>query len=409
MELRVALDGKGRVLILDDDPIVGRSIAQLCEYLDIESVAVTDPTEFFRFVTDWNPTHIILDLVMPEMDGVQVLQQLARQSCRARITISSGVGNRVLDAARRSAVEHGLDIAGVLPKPFSVTALKEVLFSDPYGFAPALVADRPNNVDVPELTKEDIQNAIAERQFRLAYQPIIHCETKLLKGFEALVRWDHPTKGLIMPDRFIPMSENLGMIRQITDQVIEMALKWIGSLVNSSNLTISINISAKTLGDLQFVDVLEEKCKQARVSSDVVILEVTETAAMDDQLPALDMFTRLRMKGFHVSIDDFGIGNSSLALLARLPFSEIKIDRSFAMTSISSAESRAIIKSTVDLSHSLELSVVTEGVEDIETLDFLRDIGCDLAQGYYIARPMAGDAVADWMAERSEYSRHNLL
>jgi EAL domain-containing protein (putative c-di-GMP-specific phosphodiesterase class I) len=120
---------------------------------------------------------------------------------------------------------------------------------------------------------------------------------------------------------------------------------------------------------------------------------------MDDQLMALDMFTRLRMKGFRVSIDDFGIGNSSLGLLARLPFSEIKVDKSFAMTAVKSDESKAIIKSTVDLSHNLGLCVVTEGVEDRETLDFLQEVGCDYAQGYYIARPMAEAAVGQWIVQ----------
>jgi EAL domain-containing protein (putative c-di-GMP-specific phosphodiesterase class I) len=180
-------------------------------------------------------------------------------------------------------------------------------------------------------------------------------------------------------------------------------------LERTSGLSISVNISAKTLGDLKFVDLLEGKCRDTGISPEAVILEVTETAAMDDQLLALDMFTRLRMKGFQVSIDDFGIGNSSLALLARLPFSEIKVDRSFAMSATKSEESRAIIKSTVDLSHSLDLTVVTEGVEDRETLDFLQEIGCDLAQGYYIARPMPGDAVVEWMLQRRESTRHNML
>jgi len=399
---------KGRVLILDDELDVGRSIALLAEHFELESRAVTTPKAFFSTLVEWNPTHIILDLVMPEMDGVQVLQELAQLSCRARIAISSGVGNRVLNAAHRSGAEHGLDIASVLPKPFTVAALREFLLSSP--MAPAVkTVSRPNDRGGATITSEDLVAAIDEKHFRLVYQPKVHCTTRVVKGFEALIRWDHPIKGPVMPDQFIQLSENLDLIGPITSQVVDLAINWYSNLERTSGLSISVNISAKTLGDLKFVDLLEGKCRDTGISPEAVILEVTETAAMDDQLLALDMFTRLRMKCFQVSIDDFGIGNSSLALLARLPFSEIKVDRSFAMSATKSEESRAIIKSTVDLSHSLDLTVVTEGVEDRETLDFLQEIGCDLAQGYYIARPMPGDAVVEWMLQRRESTRHNML
>jgi len=383
-----------RLLILDDDPAIGRTIEIMAQMSGAQTLAVSNADEFFRAVTEWGATHIILDLIMPGMDGMEVLQRLARQRCRACLAISSGVGSRVLNAAQRSAQEHGLRISCVLPKPFEMAALNEFLSTkletDP-------VQDRLPKQAQEAVTQGDLNDAIAGRQFYMVYQPKIDCRSLRLQGFEALIRWRHPSKGLIMPDRFIPLAENLGLIGLITDQVVDLSLTWLSQFNGNSDVSVSINISAKTLGNAEFPDDLEVMCRHTGATPQQVILEITETAAMDDQLLALDMFTRLRMKGFNVSIDDFGIGNSSLALLARLPFSEIKVDRSFAMVARQSKDARAIIKSTVDLSHSLDLRVVTEGVEDVETLDFLREIGCDYAQGYYIARPIDGDKVTDWM------------
>jgi len=386
----------GRVLILDDDATIGRGISLLAEHLEVDAISVCHPNDFFATIDQWNPTHIILDLVMPEMDGVEVLQLLAGNGCVSRIAISSSMGQRILNATKQSAAEHGLDVVCVLPKPLTMKSLKEFLFS-PIDLSVATVAQ---NRSETVITKVDLLDAIARREFCLVFQPKIHCKTRDLVGFEVLVRWEHPSKGLIMPDHFIPLSERLGLIGLITDQIVEQALNWYARTAAVHGLSVSINVSAKTLGDIDFADWLDDMCQKAGIPNDVIVLEVTETAAVVNQLSALDMFTRLRLKGFQVSIDDFGIGNSSLAMLARLPFSEIKVDKSFAMKAGSNEECRAIIRSTVSLGHGLNLTVVAEGVEDEATLNFLSEIGCELAQGYHIARPMPGGSILDWMAQR---------
>ncbi|MDR3689277.1 MAG: EAL domain-containing protein [Fimbriimonas sp.] len=259
------------------------------------------------------------------------------------------------------------------------------------------------------MTKQDLEVAISEKQIRLVYQPKIECATGALTGFEALARWDHPELGLVMPDLFIPLAEQSGLIDAITDQVAGQALRWYGDTPAVQGLTLSINLSEKSLGNMELADRLKAKCAEAGISEGCVILEIAEQSAMDDQLLTLDMFAGLRMLGFRVSIDHFGLRETSTPLLARLPFSEIKIDKSIALADSRSFESQEYIKSKVDLGHRLGLSVVTEGVEDRETLEFLKKIGCDIAQGYYIACPMSGDLVTDWMYGRDEARMRRLL
>lgn len=388
---------KGRVLILDDDTDVGQTIAFVAEAAEMEAKAVTQPEEFFRLVNQWNPTHIVLDLIMPDMDGVEIMRHLSARQNDAHIIILSGVGNRVLDAARRTAAEKGLRIAAVLSKPIS-TSLLQQHFRETQGVQVTRKADVQTTEE--KVIETDLRRAVKAQEFQLVYQPKIHCDTGLLAGFEALVRWQHPSGRVIMPDAFIPLAERIGLIDNITEQILDQGLRWMSAPGPASTLSLSINLSARTLTDLRFADRLSSRCKSASVDPNRLILELTETTAMEDPALALDLVTRLRMKGFHVSIDDVGTGYSSMAQLARLPFSEMKVDKSFVMTASASQESRTIIESIIHLGHNLELRVAAEGVEDHGTLEFLKDVGCDYAQGFFIARPMAADLVDDWMGER---------
>lgn len=413
--------GDRRLLVLDDDPITGAAIQYVAEFAGLEVQFTSDPERFFDLLHEWQPTHITLDLVMPTMDGLQVMAKLAKLICQAKIIITSGVSSRVLDAARRSAAEHGLDIAGVLPKPFSPAQLIEMLAEQSMVSAPplSLVANPVSAAALAlEFTVADLRQALDRREFELVYQPQVLCATGALAGFEALVRWVHPTYGLLLPGHFIPLAESCDLIAPLTEQVIEQALAWFAPLCaetrlgeprpednlsakTGDRLMLSVNISARTLSNGALFERIQERCQAQRVDPTRLLFELTETSAMDDPVASLDLLTRLRMIGFHLSIDDFGTGFSSMLQLVRLPFSEIKVDKSFVMTAMSSQESRTVVKSIVDLGHSLGLRCTAEGVEDAETLDYLTEIGCDLAQGYYIARPMASKDLWPWLAVRS--------
>lgn len=403
-----------RLLILDDDPLTGQTIANIAVMAGVDARYVNEPAAFFQQVQDWKPDFIALDLVMPRMDGVQVMVELARLGCHAEIIISSGVGGRVLDAAARSAAEHGLNIGGVLAKPFSPSRLRAMLNREfpPDSPAPAM-DDRsaPASTVADEISHQDLLHALETEQITLVYQAKINCRTGLLAGFEALARWTHPELGPVGPDRFIPLAERYGLIDQLTESVMVQGLRWLSNLPMQLDesaqfdylrrrlreITLSINISASSLNNIDLFERMDEYCQCMGIRPDRLIFELTESCAMEDPISSLDILTRLRMKGFHLSIDDFGTGYSSMLQLARLPFSEIKIDKSFVMTAAGSKESRTVIKTIIDLGHGLGLYTSAEGIESDETLEYLRSIGCDLAQGYAIARPMPSEAVLDWL------------
>jgi len=389
-----------RFLILDDDAAVGQTIQWIAEGLGFVAEFVTFPDKFFERLEAIAPEIITIDLVMPTLDGVEIMRLLAERKCKARIVISSGMGTRVLDAAERSASEHGLDIAGVISKPITKEALRSLVGEGSEPKQAAATDSHSAHRDEVEITESGLQGALDRHEFVMAYQPKIECKSGAPAGFEALVRWKHPTMGIVMPDRFIPVAERVGLIDALTEQVFDQSLEWISQSFPDSALKLSLNLSAKSLVDIQMPDNLYNLCRRFLIAPERIVLELTESSAMVDPILSLDLLTRLRVKGIQLSIDDFGTGYSPMVQLVRLPFSEIKVDRSFVMQAEQSQESRTVIKSIVDLGHSLGLVVTAEGVEDLSTLNYLNSLGCDLAQGYFIARPMAGDAARNWIEQR---------
>jgi EAL domain-containing protein (putative c-di-GMP-specific phosphodiesterase class I)/ActR/RegA family two-component response regulator len=393
----------GRLLVLEDDPGVGNVFRMIAGAARIPVRVVSSPDAFFRSIKEWQPTHIALDLVMPEMDGIEVLAQLATRACTAKIIISSGMGSRVLDAAHRSASAHGLNVVGVLAKPFTTQALRAFLVDTPDSAAVSDPgASMSANGSSLVLTEADLKEGVRDNHFRVVYQPKVACQANTVVGFEALVRWQHPGLGQIMPDRFISFAERHGLIDALTDTVIRQALDWFSlQPAKAADLSLAINMSAVSLNDKSLVERVTRQCQARGISTSRVILELTETGAMENPTTALDILTRMRMKGFQLSIDDFGTGYSSMLQLVRMPFSEIKIDRSFVVSAIRSEESRAVVKSIVDLGRSLGLTSTAEGVEDEQTMAFLRQVGCDRAQGYWIGRPMNEIDIQSWLESRA--------
>lgn len=399
-----------RLLILDDDPMIGQTIRRIAKMAGWDAEFTTEAELFFTQVQEWCPDIIAIDLIMPGQDGVQVMTELARRTCTAGIIITSGMGGRVLDAASRSASEHGLNILGVLPKPFSPAQLRNLLTTE----TPAELSSTMPAVNVPQrsspsLKVADLQQALDQGQIQAFYQPKINCSNGALSGFEALARWRHPAFGFIAPDQFIMLAEAHHMIEKLTEQMAKASLNWFAQFCQSPEIQsqsginqgqpikLSLNISALSIGDIALFEQIESYCQDLKILPEQIIFELTETSAMEDPTASLDTLTRLRMKGFQLSLDDFGTGFSSMLQLVRLPFTEIKVDKSFVLTARQSQESRTVVKSIIDLGHSLGLVTTAEGIEDQETFIYLRENGCDLAQGYLIAHPMPAEDVANWI------------
>jgi EAL domain-containing protein (putative c-di-GMP-specific phosphodiesterase class I) len=236
-----------------------------------------------------------------------------------------------------------------------------------------------------------------EKELVLHFQPQLDIEHGEIAGVEALVRWQHPEQGLIGPDRFIPLAERFGWMRELTSLVLNMSIVQIQKWKDADfDVTVSINIAADNITSLALPEQLADLLREKKLDPTRLTLEVTESSLMGELATALDILTRLRMKGIKLSIDDFGTGYSSLVQLHRMPFTELKIDRSFVSNMTDDEEARAIVKTCILLGHDLGMQVVAEGIEQPSHLNLLWQMGCDIAQGYLLSRPIPGDDLLAW-------------
>jgi diguanylate cyclase (GGDEF)-like protein/PAS domain S-box-containing protein len=246
----------------------------------------------------------------------------------------------------------------------------------------------------------ELRHAIEHKQLVLFYQPKIDLKEGQITGVEALVRWNHPQRGLLSPDEFIPLAEHTGLIRPLTffvlDEALHQASVW---KKNDLNLKMAINLSAHHLQDEQLANKVESAMRQWDVPSELLEFEITESAIMANPLRAMNTLTQLSRMGIGLSIDDFGTGYSSLIYLKQLPVDEIKIDKSFVIDMLDNNEDLVIVRSTIDLAHNMGRQVVAEGVESEEVLNLLIELGCDMAQGYYISRPITANIITQWLQQ----------
>ncbi|HXX09905.1 MAG TPA: GGDEF domain-containing phosphodiesterase, partial [Burkholderiales bacterium] len=245
----------------------------------------------------------------------------------------------------------------------------------------------------------DLRRAIAGRQLKLHYQPKVDLRRARLVGVEALVRWEHPDRGVLPPSEFIPFAEQTGVIREVTRWVIPEAMRQCGAwLSRGVPLSVSVNVSTRDLLDRELPEIFGSAARAHGVPADLVIVEITESALMENPQRVQEIMRELKHLGLRLAIDDYGTGYSSLAYIQRLHCDELKVDRTF-VTHISARDrDAAIVRSTIDLGHSLGLTVVAEGIEDTEVLAVLRKLGCDLGQGFGICRPLPADELIDWIA-----------
>jgi diguanylate cyclase (GGDEF)-like protein len=248
--------------------------------------------------------------------------------------------------------------------------------------------------------ENDLRAAIRKKQLLLYYQPKINLKTGRICGVEALVRWQHPNRGFLTPDLFVPLAEQTGLIHQLTHWVLHTALnqcaQWHKEMIA---INVAVNLSARSLEDTQLVNIVSEALERSGVAPQWLSLELTESAVMANPSQAMEMLTKLHRMGVKISVDDFGTGYSSLAYLKKLPVTDIKIDKSFVMDMNRDSNDAVIVHSTIDLAHNMGLSVIAEGVENQEVLDMLMDLGCDVAQGYYFCKPQEAENIRTWLQQ----------
>ena len=241
-----------------------------------------------------------------------------------------------------------------------------------------------------------LSRALEEQQLHMVYQPNVRLRDGKLVRVEALVRWEDPEFGPVEPSRFIPLAEEHGLIDDLTQWGLTTILRqWLDWFEEGIDTSIAFNISALSLQHLDFPDFVERMCTALEVPTDRLVLELTE-GATQPLVKLMDTLTRFRIKGIGLAIDDFGTGYSSMMQLRQLPFTEVKIDQAFVADVTQSRDCRLIVQTIAELAHGLGLSATAEGIETVEQLQAVRELGCDIAQGYLISQPMGPQALAAW-------------
>lgn len=390
-----------KILLIDDDPFVLKLLTIQLRAFGLErrgfvDVACSDSGRAALDLLELDPQIklIFCDLQMPEMDGVEFVRHLVRLEFTGGLVFISGEAPRTRQAVEHLARAHGLNVLGTLGKPVSSESLLQVLD------ATMPVAKPPRMAQpVPPYTPADLELAIQNGELLNHYQPKVDLATGRVVGVEALVRWQHPQDGLVMPCHFVPMSEEHGLVGYLGVQVMPEALcdlrRWLDA---GYQLDMAVNVSLGSVSSLDYPDFLAEQALTAGVALRHLILEITESRLMDNPQVQLDVLTRLRLKQVKLSIDDFGTGYSGLTQLCDLPFDELKIDRSFVHGSARNPALRAVLDASLGLARELGLRTVAEGVENQEDWQFLQASGCDMAQGYFIAQPMSGAKMDGWLA-----------
>ncbi|MER2519689.1 MAG: EAL domain-containing response regulator [Bdellovibrionales bacterium] len=374
-----------RMLVIDDEEDICELICELGERHGLEVRTISAPEKTVSTLEEFHPDLVVLDLMMPGTDGVELLRLLAEHAKNAQVCLISGSDTRVLNSARRLGSAHGLEVVAAMEKPLSMPMLTSL-------FEKLAAGNGKNEAPL------NIKQAIDDGQLALHFQPIVEIATRRVKGAEGLLRWQHPQRGLLLPDIFLDQAVNDGLMQAVTDVAIQASITQATSWHRSGeDLILSLNITASALLDLTFPDRMAELCKHRDLPPDRLILEVTETEAMRDTMRTMDVLLRMRIRNIGVSIDDFGTGHSSLRELQRMPFSEMKIDKSFVTDMANSRDCAVIVNSIIDLGHNLGLKIIAEGVEDVRVWRMLADKGCDYAQGYFIAKAMPPHEFNVWL------------
>ncbi len=386
--------GTLKVLIIDDQSHVRNWVRTVLKNAGVTDVteasnggeamaAVTQPGAWFDLV--------LCDLRMPERDGIETIRAFAALGLESAFAIMSVEEERVIETAGMLAEVQGLRVLGTVAKPLTPEKL-DVLFAKMRDVAP------PRAEDAKMAPEADLTNAFIRQELQLVYQPKIWMRTGKFAGVESLVRWKHPALGLFQPNSFVPLMEGSDdLSASLTDFSLRESIALVGRWREADReLRIAVNVSARAFDRLDLPERANAMCLEHKVEPEFITLELTETYVARDAVRLIDVATRLRLKGFSLSIDDFGTGQSGLSKLQKLPFNELKIDRQFVNGCSQSTTQRSVVEASLALARSLKMTSVAEGVQHRPDWDLLNQLGCDVMQGYFIARPMSEEGLEAW-------------
>ena len=387
------MSSSDRILLIDDDRVVGEIVSALAKAMGLQCEITRRPEEFFERIGP-DTSLILLDLVMPEMDGIEILRLLGERNCKARIVLMSGINIRVIETAKKLAQSLGLTVVGHLQKPFPIGQLQELLGAN-------IALEKPVDLESEQriaVRDEDLRRAFDRDEFVIYYQPQINIATGVVTGVEALSRWNHPELGLIFPDNFISRIESLELMDRFCWITAERALNEVKKFSASNGYLprLAINVSVSSLRDLKFPDILMNLARKYDFPAERIVLEITESGLMEFSL-ALDVLTRLRMRNYQHSIDDFGTAYSMMKQLQNVPAIELKIDKTFVQHMHANHADLVMVEKIIEMGHELDMEVIAEGVETEEQFKMLRERGCDGVQGFLFARALPPLEIIRWL------------
>jgi EAL domain-containing protein (putative c-di-GMP-specific phosphodiesterase class I) len=386
-----------RFLVAEDHEFQRSVLVRMLESLGATAVhEAADGHGALKILHDPNrPVDIVIsDLEMPGMDGMEFVRHLGETGIRVSIILASALERKLLASIATMSEAYGINLLGVVEKPITPAKLEGLIKLH----RPEQAQHGRPKATGPIFTLEEITTGLKNNEFEPFFQPKVELATGRVKGAEALARWRHPQQGIIAPHAFIEPLEDHNLIDELAWVMLRKAAAfcstWRGAGLES---TVSVNLSLKMLTDTRLADRVTELVLSENLEPRHMVLELTESAATTDVGKALENLARLRMKGFGLSIDDYGTGYSSMQQLTRIAFTELKIDQSFVTNAVKQESAKVILESSLDMARKLNITAVAEGVETQADWNLLRQLGCGLAQGYFIARPMEGGAYPNWV------------
>lgn len=387
---------KSRILVIDDEPFALKLLETQLTQLGHEAIPYCSAADALSYLEQQRITvdFVFSDLQMPTMDGVEFVRQLVAMGWDGKLVLVSGEDPRILKSAERLASARGLRVLGSLTKPATREQLQQRLQSS------TAVERRSTSPQSARYQPDELRRAIAENELTAYYQPQVTISSGAWHGVEALVRWKHPRDGIVTAEHFVGLAEQYGLVDDLMEAILPAILvqgaHW---REQGLDLRLAVNLSMDNLTALDFPDFVVDAADAAGFPLSRLALEITETRLMQDRLISLDIVTRLRLKRISLSIDDFGTGHASLAHLRDIPFDELKIDRTFIHGAGHDESLKAIVNASLSLARQLNMSAVAEGVEDSGDWQFLKGTSCDIAQGYFIGRPMPPEQLPHWYVE----------